>query len=113
MPLVQRSATLVCVVVLTAICCGSAAACPSCKVALANQGGGSGDLVQGFFWSILFMLSMPFAIVAGMGSYFYWLVRKARVGPSGATAKMPTAVAASRTDAARPRDLEPAEPVEV
>jgi hypothetical protein len=55
----------------------SASACPSCKAALANQEG-KGDLVSGFMYSILFMLSMPFAIFGSMSSYFYYLVRRAR-----------------------------------
>ncbi|HEY1600152.1 MAG TPA: hypothetical protein VGG64_11145 [Pirellulales bacterium] len=53
-------------------------ACPSCKAALANQDGHGGDLVTGFFYSILFMLSMPFAIFGSMSGYFYMLVRRAR-----------------------------------
>jgi len=56
----------------------SAAACPSCKAALANQEG-QGDLVAGFFWSILFMMSMPFALTASFGGYMYVLVRRARL----------------------------------
>lgn len=55
----------------------SASACPSCKAALANQEG-KGDLVSGFMYSILFMLSMPFAIFGSISSYFYYLVRRAR-----------------------------------
>jgi hypothetical protein len=51
-------------------------ACPFCKEALGS--GGQGDLVSGFFYSILFMLSMPLLIVTGMGTYFYVLVRRAR-----------------------------------
>jgi hypothetical protein len=52
-----------------------AAACPMCKAALASNGG---DLVSGFFYSILFMLSMPFLILGGLSSYLYLLVRRAR-----------------------------------
>jgi hypothetical protein len=55
----------------------TATACPSCKEALASSSGG-GDLVSGFFWSILFMLSMPFLLLGSFGLYFYYLVRKAR-----------------------------------
>jgi hypothetical protein len=55
-----------------------ASACPSCKEALAASSGG-GDLVSGFFWSILFMLSMPFLLLGSFGLYFYYLVRKARL----------------------------------
>jgi hypothetical protein len=52
-----------------------AAACPFCKEAL---GAGGGDLVNGFFYSILFMLSMPFLILGGFSGYMYVLVRRAR-----------------------------------
>ena len=60
-----------------------ALACPSCKAALGSQDGG-GDLVRGFFWSILFMMSMPFAILGGMSSYLYWVVRRARADQGAA-----------------------------
>ena len=53
----------------------TAAACPFCKEAL---GAGGGDLVNGFFYSILFMLSMPFLILGGISGYLYLLVRRAR-----------------------------------
>ncbi len=56
----------------------TASACPSCKEALAS-GSGGGDLVSGFFWSILFLLSMPFLLLGSFGLYFYYLVRKARL----------------------------------
>lgn len=56
----------------------TAAACPSCKNALASHDGRQGDIVSGFMWSILFMLSMPFALVGSFGTYMYVLVRKAR-----------------------------------
>ena len=51
-------------------------ACPGCKEALASESGG--NLVQGFFWSILFMMAMPFAFVGAFGSYMYLEVRRAR-----------------------------------
>jgi hypothetical protein len=55
-----------------------ASACPSCKEAL-GSGTGGGDLVSGFFWSILFMLSMPFLLLGSFSLYFYYLIRKARL----------------------------------
>ncbi|HEY2840009.1 MAG TPA: hypothetical protein VGJ26_12715 [Pirellulales bacterium] len=54
-----------------------ALACPSCQAALASQEGGA-KVVQGFFWSILFMMAMPFSILGGFSTYFYVLVRRAR-----------------------------------
>ncbi|MCL6502676.1 MAG: hypothetical protein K6T86_08315 [Pirellulales bacterium] len=70
---------LVLLLVLPAVAEG----CPSCKAALASQEGGQGNLVQGFFWSILFLLSMPVLIVGGLSTYMYTLVRKARKAASG------------------------------
>ena len=53
----------------------TAAACPFCKEALGSSGG---DLVNGFFYSILFMLSMPFLIASTFGGCMYLAVRRAR-----------------------------------
>lgn len=67
----------------------SASACPMCKAALAS--GSGGDLVSGFFYSILFMLSMPFLIFTGMATYLYSLVRKARAAEAAAGRPSPFA----------------------
>ena len=53
-------------------------ACPTCKEAVAENGQSQAGLVRGYFWSILFMMSMPFLIFCGLGYYFGWQVRKAR-----------------------------------
>jgi heme/copper-type cytochrome/quinol oxidase subunit 2 len=62
---------------LVVFCCSVAAACPNCSQGLADQPGG-GDMVAGYFWSILFMMAMPFTIFTGIGGYMYFEVRKAR-----------------------------------
>jgi hypothetical protein len=36
------------------------------------------NLLRGYFWSIIFMMSMPFLIFGGMCSYFYYEIRRAR-----------------------------------
>ena len=54
---------------------GVSQACPTCKEGVAENGG---NLVRGYFWSILFMMSMPFLIVGGLSSLFYLDVRRAR-----------------------------------
>ena len=54
---------------------GWVTACPTCKESVAENGG---NLVQGYFWSILFMMSMPFLILSGMCGMFYLDVRRAR-----------------------------------
>jgi heme/copper-type cytochrome/quinol oxidase subunit 2 len=54
-----------------------AAACPTCKESLAHDPA-SASLARGFYYSILFMVSMPFVIFGGMSAYFYWEVSRAR-----------------------------------
>jgi len=50
-------------------------ACPSCKAALGSDGG---NLMTGIFWSILFMMSMPFVILGTFCGSMYVVVRRAR-----------------------------------
>ena len=53
-----------------------ASACPNCKEAISSQGNGE-SLKTGYFWSILFMIGMPFSML-GAGSLM--VVRAARRG---------------------------------
>jgi heme/copper-type cytochrome/quinol oxidase subunit 2 len=55
---------------------GVAEACPTCKDQMAADPAAA-NIARGYFWSILFMLSMPILILTGLGSYFYWEVRRA------------------------------------
>ena len=63
--------------IIAAIMVGTLEACPTCKDGIA-EGGNSGDLVSGYGWSIVFMMSMPFLILTGLGSYFYYEICRAR-----------------------------------
>jgi hypothetical protein len=62
---------------LVTILAEPALACPTCKDQLAHDPQAA-NLARGFYYSILFMLSMPPLILGGLASYFYWEVRKAR-----------------------------------
>ncbi|HEX8201964.1 MAG TPA: hypothetical protein VF590_15925 [Isosphaeraceae bacterium] len=42
---------------------GEVAACPNCKEALAAQTGDAARLKDGYFYSILFMMGMPFLLL--------------------------------------------------
>lgn len=42
---------------------GEALGCPNCKEAVANQDGDSMRLANGYSWSILLMIFMPFALL--------------------------------------------------
>lgn len=55
-----------------------ALACPNCKDSFAEQGANGKNLARGFYWSILFMMGTPFAILGGFSGYMYLEVRKAR-----------------------------------
>lgn len=57
---------------------GTASACPTCRDGLA-QDAAHANLVQGYFWSILFMMAMPFVLFFSLGTYFYLSIRKARL----------------------------------
>ncbi|WP_425616874.1 hypothetical protein NA78x_000535 [Anatilimnocola sp. NA78] len=68
------SFALACLAVL--LLAGIAQACPTCKDQLASDPE-TYNIARGYFWSILFMLTMPILIFTGLGSYFYWEVRRA------------------------------------
>lgn len=53
------------VLALLLLWAGDASACPNCKEAVANQqGGNAAGLRNGFFWSILLMIAMPFTMLS-------------------------------------------------
>ncbi|MBS0207328.1 MAG: hypothetical protein JSS27_00105 [Planctomycetes bacterium] len=52
-------------------------ACPGCKEAIEGNNG-QGDVVSGYMYSILFMMAMPFTLLASFVTYMYFQVRKAR-----------------------------------
>ncbi len=61
------------VLLLAILMADSVQACPTCKDSLSEN---NPELIQGYFWSIMFMMAMPFSILTGVGTYFYLLVRK-------------------------------------
>lgn len=66
------------VAVVGLLLAGSLWACPNCKEALAGDANAH-NLVRGYYYSILFMMSMPFLILGGLSAYFYYEVRRARL----------------------------------
>lgn len=67
----------VAIAVILMLACDAALACPTCKDNMAADPAAA-NLARGYYYSILFMLSMPPLILGGLSSYFYWEVRKAR-----------------------------------
>ncbi len=80
--ILRRHAATIAVVCLVWVCLQSAAvACPTCAEGMANDPHHA-TLVRGYFWSIVFMMSMPFLIFTGLCSYFYYEIRRARARQS-------------------------------
>jgi hypothetical protein len=52
-------------------------ACPSCQAALAAHDPQSANLVRGYFYSILFMIGMPFSMLGIFSFSMYRAVKKA------------------------------------
>jgi hypothetical protein len=55
-----------------------AAACPTCKDGLDQNDPQHQAVAAGFYYSILFMLSMPYVILGSLGYLAYLSVRRAR-----------------------------------
>ena len=53
-------------------------ACPGCKDALADNDPQHAQMARGYFWSILFMMAMPFALVGTFGTFCYLEIRRKR-----------------------------------
>ena len=55
----------------------TAVACPTCKDGLAENDPAGQAIAAGYFWSILFMMSMPFVLIGSFASYAYYIVQRA------------------------------------
>lgn len=54
-----------------------ASACPTCRDALADSPQGQ-SVATGFYYSILFMMSMPFVVLSALGMVAYRSVQSAK-----------------------------------
>lgn len=57
---------------------GDALACPNCKESMSGSDPVSVARATGYFYSILFMMSMPFVIVGTFGGAAYLSIKRAR-----------------------------------
>ncbi|MBP86117.1 MAG: hypothetical protein CMJ64_05275 [Planctomycetaceae bacterium] len=78
MSVLTKLKTLAVWLFVTALVPALAFGCPTCKDGLAGDPS-TAAMVQGYFWSIVFMMSMPFLILGGISAYFYYEVRRARL----------------------------------
>ncbi len=75
---IVRVALPLLVVVVVVLMATDAIACPTCKDGLAASDPLSQAQARGFFYSILFMMAMPFVLLGTLGSAAYLSIRKAR-----------------------------------
>jgi uncharacterized membrane protein len=55
-----------------------ASACPTCKDGMDANDPEHAGMVQGYFYSILFMMAMPYTVFSAFALYMYREVKKAR-----------------------------------
>jgi heme/copper-type cytochrome/quinol oxidase subunit 2 len=60
-------------------------ACPNCKEGLAQNDPQHQSVARGFYYSVLFMMSMPFAILGTFGGMAYVSIRRARTQQQAAS----------------------------
>ena len=72
----SRVSRLILALAIVVILAGVASACPNCKESLADPQQHS--MATGYYYSILFMMAMPFAILGTFGSLAYLSIRRAR-----------------------------------
>ena len=73
-----RTLSRFCILILFTVCCQTLMACPTCKDGVdANDPTHSG-MAAGYYWSILFMMSMPFIILGVLGTCMYWSIQSAQ-----------------------------------
>ena len=77
-PVIARWLIIATAIVLALLIASVAAACPNCKEGLAQNDPHGQSIAAGYYYSILFMMSMPFAILGTFGSLAYLSIRRAR-----------------------------------
>jgi uncharacterized paraquat-inducible protein A len=81
-PVIARWLLLVAAIALALLIASVAAACPTCKDGLAQNDPHGESIAAGYYYSILFMMAMPFAILGTFGSLAYLSIRRARLEDS-------------------------------
>jgi hypothetical protein len=78
LPMITRWWLIAMAILLGLLFATVAAACPTCKEGLAQNDPQGQSMAAGYYYSILFMMSMPFAILGTFGSLAYFSIRRAR-----------------------------------
>jgi uncharacterized paraquat-inducible protein A len=89
-PAVTRWIVAAVVLVLVLLIASVAAACPTCKEGLAQNDPQGQALAAGYYYSILFMMTTPYLLLATLGSCAYYSIHRARQ-QSADSAEIPVA----------------------
>jgi hypothetical protein len=73
----NRFVALAIAVALVLAIATTASACPTCREGLAQNDPQGQSIAAGYYYSILFMMSMPFIILGTFGSFAYRSVKRA------------------------------------
>jgi hypothetical protein len=76
-PAIVRWVVIATVLALMLLIASVAAACPTCKEGLAQTDPHGQSIAAGYYYSILFMMAMPFAILGTFGGLAYLSIRRA------------------------------------
>ncbi|HEY2761832.1 MAG TPA: hypothetical protein VGI75_13845 [Pirellulales bacterium] len=83
---VRLAAPLLLTVAMVSSSAHTVSACPTCSDAVAANDPEHEHMVKGYFYSILFMMGMPYLLLTSFGLYMYWEVKKARARNAAAIA---------------------------
>jgi uncharacterized membrane protein len=75
----QRLLTWIAPLALVALVATVATACPTCSEGLAGNDPHHRSIAAGFYYSILFMMSMPYILMGSLGCLAYVSIRRAKV----------------------------------
>jgi hypothetical protein len=81
-PVVARWVLIALAIVMVLLIASVAGACPNCKEGLAQNDPQGQSLAAGYYYSILFMMAMPFTILGSFGGLAYLSIRRARQAQS-------------------------------
>jgi hypothetical protein len=102
--IVSPTATVALALLLVAALHSMAAACPTCGEALGHQDAAHNGVAKGFYYSILFMMGMPYLVLSTFCGCMYWKVRRARAAKAMKT-NPPTSPAVRRVETREPVEV--------
>jgi len=94
-PAIVRWMLIALALVLVCLIASVAGACPTCKEGLAQNDPQGQSLAAGYYYSILFMMAMPFTILGTFGGLAYMSIRRAQKQQLNGTGEVRSQAAAA------------------